>query len=137
VKKLTGFLFACVLLLGITLSVSAYQVGDVINKTVYTDIVASINDYNIASFNIDGYTAVVAEDLRNYGFNVEWKPDERALYITRAATNNVAATYIAPKISQSQIGKKASNVVYTDIKTYINGSPVTSYNIWRSNYCLF
>lgn len=97
--------------------------------TLYTDIVASINNYNIQSYNIDGYTAVVAEDLRNYGFDVEWRPDERALYITRNTTNNIASTYIAPTIAKSQIGKKALKVLNTDIKTYINGELVTSYNI--------
>ena len=129
-KKLFTLLLSVIIL--VTCSVvcaNAYNYGAVINKTVYTDIIASINDYNIASFNIDGYTAVVAEDLRNYGFDVQWKPEERALYITRANTNNVASTYIAPEISQSQIGKKAFDVIATDIKTYINGNLVTSYNI--------
>ena len=136
-KKVTAFLLICVLVVGFATVVSAYKVGDVINKTVYTDIIASINDYNIASFNIDGYTAVVAEDLRNYGFNVEWKQDERALYITRGSTNKVAATYIAPEIPKSQVGKKATDVVYTDIKTYINGVCVTSFNIGGNTIVYF
>lgn len=97
--------------------------------TLYTDIIASINQYNITSYNIDGYTAVVAEDLRDYGFDVEWKPDERALYITRNNSNTIASTYIAPIIPKSQVGKRACDVLNTDIKTYINGDLVTSYNI--------
>ena len=109
--------------------VNAYKIGDVIGEAVYTDIIASINDYNITSYNINNYTAVVAEDLRNYGFDVTWVSEERALYIKRAATNNVASTYIAQKISPSQIGRKAQNVFYTDIKNYINGVEVKSYNI--------
>lgn len=111
-------------------SVYAYNIGDVINYTMYTDIVASINDYDIASFNIDGYTAVVAEDLRNYGFNVEWIPEQKALYISRNySVNKVASTYRAPKISASQVGVKADNVLYTDIVTYINGVQIPSFNI--------
>lgn len=105
------------------------KASNIIGKTVYTDIVASINDYNIESYNINGYTGVIAEDLRNFGFNVEWRPEEFALYITRANTNIVQSTYIAPEISKSQIGKKAHNLYQTDVKTYINGNLVTSYNI--------
>lgn len=90
---------------------------------------ASINDYSIQSYNIDGYTAVVAEDLRNYGFDVEWKQNERALYINRSTTNIIASTYIAPTVPKSQVGTRAYDVLSTDIKTYINGKLVTSYNI--------
>lgn len=108
----------------------AYNNGDIVNKTVYSDIIASINDYNIASYNVDGYTAVVAEDLVNYGFIVNWVASERALYISRNVGNNiVSSTYIAPKTPQSKLGTKADNILYSDIKTYINGNLVTSYNI--------
>lgn len=58
-----------------------------------------------------------------------WLDEERALYIDRAATNKVDSTYIAPVVPASLVGKKAQNVLYTDIKTYINGAEVTSYNI--------
>lgn len=109
--------------------VSAANVGDVIGYTMYTDIVTSINNYNIASFNIDGYTGVVAEDLRNYGFDVQWVPENRALYITRGTTNTVTSTYVAPKIPISKVGQKAQDILYTDIKCYINGNYVQSYNI--------
>lgn len=42
-----------------------------------------------------------------------------------------------PKINSSQIGKKAQNVLYTDIKTYINGVEVTSYNIGGNTIIYF
>lgn len=136
-KKITGLLlFLCIILSAIT-PVGAYNIGDVVGHTVYTDIIASINDYNIASFNINGYTAVVAEDLRNYGFDVTWSDSERALRITRGRTNTVASTYIAPEVSAYQLGKNAGSVLYTDIKTYINGNEVTSYNIGGSTIIYF
>ena len=128
-KKSTVLLLCLICVFSLITPVNAYQIGDVVGYTLYTDIIASINDYNIASFNFNGYTAVVAEDLRNYGFNVQWNPYERALYITWSKSNNVASTYIAPQISPSDVGKKAQTVLYTDIKTYINGNEVTSYNI--------
>ena len=136
-KKFSISLICVVCMLAIVMPVSAARVGDIIAKTVYTDIVASINDYNIASYNINDYTAVVAEDLRNYGFNVTWVPEERALYIERASSNVVTSTYIAPQISSNKIGKKAQDVLYTDIKTYINGAEVTSYNIGGNTIIYF
>lgn len=128
-KKICCLSLCIIILFSGFTSINAYQIGDVAGSTLYTDIIASINDYNIASYNINGYTAIVAEDLRNYGFEVQWLPNERSLHITRSSSNNVTSTYIAPSISSSQIGKKAQTVLYTDIKTYINGQEVTSYNI--------
>ena len=129
-KKIIGLLLTFTLLTSCIISAGAANIGDVINKTVYTDIVAKINGYDIASYNIDGYTVVVAEDLRNYGFNVEWKGEERALYITvNPSQSTVTSTYVAPKVSTDMVGVKANDVLYTDIKTYMDGNLVTSYNI--------
>lgn len=110
-------------------SVNIAEASSVIGHTLYTDIIATINGYSIESYNINGYTAVVAEDLRNYGFDVVWKQNERALYIKRNDRDTVESTYIAPTIPKSQVGRKAHPVLSTDIKTYINNNLVTSYNI--------
>ncbi|MDO5478574.1 MAG: hypothetical protein Q4G23_05355 [Clostridia bacterium] len=129
-KKIMTLLLAFMLLVSCIVNVSAARIGDVVNKTVYTDIVAKINGYDIASYNIDGYTVIVAEDLRNYGFNVEWREAERALYITKnKAAMSVNSSYTAMEIPASQLGKKANDVLYTDIRTYIEGEAVRSYNI--------
>ncbi len=136
-KKINILLLCLVLCLSLITPIHAYKIGDVVGQTVYTDIIASINDYNIASYNINGYTAVVAEDLRNYGFDVNWVPEERALYITRGRSNSVASTYIAPQIPSWQAGQVAGSVLYTDIKTYINGAEVTSYNIGGNTIVYF
>lgn len=125
-KKIIALVISVITMLRI---MSITNASNVVGKTVYTDIIASINDYNIASFNINGYTGIVAEDLRNYGFKVLWNAEERALYITRDNTNIVQSTYIAPEIPKSRIGVKAYDLYQTDIKTYINGKLVPSYNI--------
>jgi hypothetical protein len=65
------------------------NIGDTIGYAKYTDISAYINHYPIASYNINDYTAIVAEDLRNYGFDVAWNGNDRSLSITR---NNNART---------------------------------------------
>ena len=117
---------AAILLFLASVRVSA---AEIIGETVYTDIIASINNYNIASFNLDGNTVVVAEDLRNYGFDVVWSSEAHTLSISRNGSNNVASTYIAPKIPKVLVGTKANDVLKTDIQTYINGNWVPSFNI--------
>lgn len=126
-KKAAG-LCGCAAIL---LFLASVRVGaaEIVGESVYTDIIASINDYNIASFNLDGNTVVVAEDLRNYGFDVVWSSEARTLSISRNGSNNVASTYIAPKIPKVLVGTKANDVLKTDIQTYINGNWVPSFNI--------
>ncbi len=112
--------------------------ANVINYARYTDIIAVINDYNIESYNIDGYTAVVAEDLANYGFTVTWDSNARAIYISRDVSNAyVASTYIAPVTPQSMIGKPSYSILSTDISTFINGVPVRSFNIGGKTVIFF
>ena len=128
-KRLIGLL--CVIAIVSTCSqyAYAYNVGDVIGEVVYTDIVASINNYNIASYNMMGYTMIVVEDLRNYGFNVDWDDATRSLNVTRSDSNIISSSYIAPTLETWKIGKKAADVLYTDIATYFNGKFVISSNI--------
>ena len=105
------------------------KTGDIIGYAKYTDISAYINHYPITSYNINDYTAVVAEDLRNYGFNVEWNGDNRSLNIYR----NYSATAITPYgevyKNSSKLGQNALPYLETDIATYVNGNKVESFNI--------
>lgn len=103
--------------------------GNVLGYAKYTDISAYINHYPITSYNINDYTAVVAEDLQNYGFNVVWDGSARTLSITR----NSQATQITPYGTiyrySSLAGKESFPYLGTDIKTYVNGNIVDSFNI--------
>ena len=105
------------------------KTGDVIGYAKYTDISAYINHYPIASYNINDYTAVVAEDLANYGFNVVWNGSQRALYISR----NYGAQSITPYGTvykyASVAGQYSFPYLETDIRTYVNGIQVDSFNI--------
>ena len=129
-KKILNLLLVFIMLVGLMGNINAANIGDIVNSTLYTDIVAKINGHDIASYNIDGYTVVVAEDLRNYGFNVVWSEYDRSLYITKnESATYVTSTYIAPFVPKTQVGEKADFVLYTDIKTYMDGNLVTSFNI--------
>ena len=62
--------------------------ADVIGEVIATDITAYIDEQPIASFNINGFTYVIAEDLRSYGFTVLWDENARTLRIYRSAENS-------------------------------------------------
>lgn len=110
-------------------SVSA-AIGDVVGHTTYTDIKAYINHYAIQSYNVDGYTVVVAEDLADFGFDVVWDQNTRSLSVTRNPIyTKITQTSIPTETSPNLFGKTALDILETDIKTYVNGVEVKSYNI--------
>ena len=106
---------------------SQLRPGTIINEVLHTDIKAFIDDRPIRSFNIDGYTAVMAEDLSEYGFRVVYKNDTRSLYIDEG-NKKVTSTY-QHTTNTKPVGSKAMDVYYTDIKTYANGHEIKGYNI--------
>lgn len=48
-----------------------------------TDIVTTLNGIEIESYNIDGRTFIVAEEMRNCGYIVEWSDESRTLRVTK------------------------------------------------------
>lgn len=51
---------------------AAFQIGDVIGEVLLTDIRTYIDGEPIKSYNIAGRTAVIAQDLADYGFSVSF-----------------------------------------------------------------
>ncbi|NLZ35917.1 MAG: hypothetical protein GX897_00350, partial [Clostridiales bacterium] len=109
-------------------SSAAFKNGDVVNYYLYTDIVTYINNIPIRSYNIDGYTAVVVEDLANYGFDVVWSAGARTLSVTRNTSKRIIGGY-EPGANTGKVGSRAGEVYFTDIVTYFNGNAVKSYNV--------
>lgn len=99
-------------------------------QAVSTDIVAYINDLPIPSYNINGKTAIVAEDLAQYGFSVSYSNAKRLLSIEYPQPNhqNITATY-KPQKNTKPIGSFVAHVYATNIVTTIAEEPVPSYNI--------
>lgn len=132
----------CLLLVTIVLmscvAVNA-AVGDVIGCARHTDIIATINGAQIPSYNVDGYTYIIAEDLADYGFNVVWKPDEKLIEVNRDYSDrSIYSNYKKPKISDDKIGEKAFDILETNINaalsgyhlySFRNGELVKAYNI--------
>jgi len=107
------------------------QANRVVDYAFYTDIVATIDDHPVRSYNIGGNTAVVAEELAGCGFEVIWNASSRTLRILRdetRATPQVWPTYTAPALTQ-RIGARAQPIYETDIVTYIADKAVRAFNI--------
>ena len=98
-------------------------------QAVHTDIVAYINGLPIPSYNINGYTAIVAEDLEQYGFFVQYDNATRSLSVDYFENNKPITANYRPEQNTKPIGSFAANVYATDIVTYVNGEKVPSYNI--------
>ncbi len=131
-KRLLTYLCALLLCLACTLPVRAWP-ARVVDYALYTDIVAKIDGHPIRSFNINGKTAVVAEDLRGYGFWVLWNAEARTLRICRALRDGALETPVNWPVVESEplthrIGARAKPVYATDIVTYTAGSRVDSFN---------
>ncbi len=101
--------------------------GTIVNHYQNTDIKAFIDSKAIRSYNIDGNTAIIAEDLAKYGFSVEWNDKERSLNIFNDNKTVIGGVEGTP--TKGRIGTRAGYVYHTDIVTYVNGKQVTSYNI--------
>ncbi len=136
-KKIITLVLLLSMIASILLPATAFaENGDILGYAKYTDISAYVNHYPITSYNINGYTAIVAEDLNHYGFEVVWDDVARTLCVTR----NYAATEITPAeqiYSYSSVaGRDSLPYLETDIKTYVNGSLVDSFNI-NGKTCIF
>ena len=128
-KKFVAITLALIICLSAVSSL-AYVNGDVIGYACYTDIVAKINGYELESYNVDGYTYIIATDLRNYGFDVIWDESARTVAINRSTKYVTAAPdFNHAFVPQSMVGQKSYDLLYTDITTFVNGFEVPSYNI--------
>lgn len=128
--RIIVMVLALVMLLGMTFINVSAKSGDIIGYTKYTDIAAYINNYAILSFNVNDKTYVVAEDLANFGFDVRWDGESRSLYIERDPQKKYIKQYSVPyETEPSMVGKNAYPIIETDIKTYVTGIEVSSYNI--------
>ena len=107
--------------------------GDIAGQYYSTDIKTYVNDAEIDSINIGGQTLISAEDMEYYSFSVFWEAQERALYVDRVANKSVEATTVVHK-SDYPSGTVIGNYYETDIKTYLDGTEITAYNIGGRTY---
>lgn len=122
----------CGVLIGTAAMAANTVYADVIGEVLSTDITAYIDEQPIESFNINDYTYVIAEDLRGYGFDVDWNGEARTLSINRnraADRNFMPMEKVNIKKSDVEMRKHAYDVYSTDIVTYLGGEVVNAYNV--------
>ncbi|MBE7049413.1 MAG: hypothetical protein E7394_01405 [Ruminococcaceae bacterium] len=108
----------------------AARVGDITGYAQPTDIIATINGYQLESYNVNGLTYICVEDLRYYGFDVSFDMYSKSLSVYR----NYGINTINPQISNPDFWAIGSNVsrkpiLYTDIITYVDNNYVAGSNI--------
>lgn len=117
-------------------------VGDVAGNVYSTDIKTYMFDHQLNAYNIGGKTVIICEDLGwYYGFNVDWKADERVLEITDTSKNREYVSDVS-FMTQRDISQNIANrpkdyferkapehIYYTDIVTTLDGRRINSYNV--------
>lgn len=136
-KKSKRITLAIVLIIAMTIfSVPVFS-NVAIGYTTISNIVTYINNYPIRSFNINGDTAIVAEDLKFYGFGVSYDYTTRILSIEYGPMIQIHPQADTGKTAngepivryQYNLGTKLYDIYQTDIKTYINGEQIQGFNI--------
>ena len=107
------------------MTIEVFKPGQVANSVLNTDIKAFIDGYPIRSYNIDGYTSIVVEDLNQYGFSVVYNNNERTLKIDNV--NGAITSSYKHVLNSKPIGSKAMDVYYTDIRTYVKSKSTSGY----------
>ncbi|GHU38090.1 hypothetical protein FACS1894105_11410 [Clostridia bacterium] len=106
----------------------AINVGDKIGNVLNSDIKTYIDDYRIPSYTVDGKTVIVAEDLKNYGFDVTYSNSERTLTIVRNETKKFTPIQNIQN-NTKKVGSVAFPYVYTDIKVKLGNRTIASFSI--------
>ena len=134
-KRLTSLAMSLAIMASVAVPASAARVGEVVNYALHTDIVAQINGHSLRSYNVSNRTAIVAEDLAGFGFQVAWDGVKRTLKVERTVDSwgNPVDPAVYPKYEERElegaIGTRAEAILATDIKTYVAQQPVDAFNI--------
>ncbi len=121
-KKIVIF---AVSLMMLTCTVCSAKQQEVLN----TDIKAYIDGHPIRSFNIEGWTGIIAEDLMDYGFAVTWDGNARTLRVEKGALGGTVSPTYQFTENTAPVGSHAAYVYETDIKTFVDKNPVAAFNI--------
>lgn len=127
-KRILTCMVALAMVVTSAISAGAARVGEKISEAVHSNLAVYINNYPISSYVVNDYAVIVAEDLANYCCDVVWNGEAKTLNVTKS---NEKTQFTTPAVYQASVptGTHYADVLYTDIKTYVNGKEVTSFNI--------
>ncbi len=123
VKKIIAGLLITLLLPFNAFCAQNVKCGEALNS----NIVAYINNYSIPSYSVNGTTVIVAEDLKNYGFDIQWDEATRTIGITRSPWNTIVGMKFYENIEPS--GSKFCDLYRSDVAVYVGNTRLTSYSM--------
>lgn len=129
-KKYISMLLLFVLLI---LPVQGTGIGAIAGQYYSTDIRTYLNGVEIDAINIGGKTLINAEDMAYYSFSVQWIPDTRELHV-QSYPHASSGKPPAVRHTEETVGKPIGYYYITDIDTYLDGQPITAYNVGGRTY---
>lgn len=108
-------------------AMARHKIGDVIGSVVATDIKTFINGKIIPSYNINGRTAVIVQQLPAYGILNSFDEETRVLSLSYSGKNS--GGFVGENKSDKEPGTVLFNVSYTDITAEFGGTVLESFNI--------
>ncbi len=106
--------------------------AETIGTVLSTDIGTVIDGAACRTYNVDGRTFVVAEELRSYGFDVYWNEFDKILSVTQAPYARrelLPAEQVNIRKEECSVGEPVMDILATDISVTVTGAAVESYNI--------
>ena len=105
--------------IGVCFGVHAYAaIGDVVSPIYSTDILTVVDGLPIRGYAIDRQTMIALEDLRDYGFTINYDDSIRTVFIDK--TYEPTPEFL-PQIERGRVGEISGYTLETDIKAYVNG----------------
>lgn len=100
--------------------------GDIKSILYNTDIVTYLDGRQIQGYALDGKMMICAEDLRSYGYTVEYDDSIRALFVNKTGK---PADDFYPYYERGTTGGIYGNTYETDIRVFINGIETSAENM--------
>ena len=128
--RVTAFFLAALLVLTLLPSggVPAVSAGDAIGNVMHTNVRTYIDGHRIPSYNIDGWMVVDTEHLMRYGFDVVFDGAAQTLTVTRNPNKAFDPIMNFDELSGVP-GTVAFSHLHTEIRAFMNGTPVKSFNV--------
>ena len=127
VKTMKRKFCVAVVCMCLSIGAAAYAaVGDIADTLYNTDIITYLDGKQIKGYSLDGRMMICLEDLRNYGYAVEYDDSIRTLFVTK--DGDISEDF-NPYFERGTIGGIAGYTYETDIVAYVNGVYVDTENI--------
>lgn len=120
-------LFYAIMIVCMMLGAEVCHGEEILGSAVYTDFTTYINHVPVESYDFNGNTLIVAEDLRAFGFDVWWNEYKETLTITRNNSSEFGDFDYIISPSADDVWQKAFDVTTTNVKVFTEGYQYSSF----------